>query len=310
MVQKYLYLGTDFRSAFAMAAKKSAAQAQIYTAVPVTKYTADWTIENFLTLAKTFTPGSVLNSPEFEIKFVSNDSKLMITKWHFECHPSVKNNQIYGSRYVYLYIHVSKQTPCPSGTKVSAKFSLGTSKSWNSPFCDINSSDSRVGHWYMFTHEDMIAHPKDYLIEDKLCIKCDISIMLEDCVRSYACNSLTDFSPLRLELSDINAKAKDRQAWQDLKANTVVDLGPSLVTIAFGDEGTEEACHTFPLAARSPVFRKMLTVDMLEKASGRVEMPHISPATGRQCSELFCFLITRRKRRYGIGLHPLYRNSK
>jgi hypothetical protein len=90
-------------------------------------------------------------------------------------------------------------------------------------------------------------------------------------------------SALRLELADINAKARDRQAWENLKNRNVVDLGPSLVTLAFGDEGTEEVCHTFPLAARSPVFRKMLTVDMLEKASGRVEMPHISPATGRQC---------------------------
>jgi hypothetical protein len=70
------------------------------------------------------------------------------------------------------------------------------------------------------------------------------------------------------------------------KADTFVDLGPGTVTMIFGrdEEKVEEQCHTFPLAAHSPVFRKMLTVDMLEKASGRVEMPHISPATGRQCS--------------------------
>jgi hypothetical protein len=136
----------------------------------------------------------------------------------------------------------------------------------------------------MFSHDDLRANPNGYLIEGKLCIKCEMSYMFVDGSRLYACNSLTDFSPLRLERADINATSWDRQAWQDLKANTVVDLGPSLVTIAFGDEGTEEVCHTFPLAARSPVFRKMLTVDMLEKATGRIEMPHISAATGRQCS--------------------------
>ncbi len=136
MTQKYLYFGTDFRSAFAMAAKKSATEANVYTAVPETKYTANWTIENFPALAKTYTPGSVLKSPEFEIKFFSSDWKTMSTKWHFECYPSLKSNQTYGSRYVSLYLHVSKQTPCPSGTKVSAKFSLGTSNSWNSPYCD------------------------------------------------------------------------------------------------------------------------------------------------------------------------------
>jgi hypothetical protein len=70
------------------------------------------------------------------------------------------------------------------------------------------------------------------------------------------------------------------------KADTFVDLGPGTVTMVFGrdEEKVEEECHTFPLAARSPVFGKMLMVDMLEKASGRVELPHISPATGRLCS--------------------------
>jgi hypothetical protein len=262
-----------------MAAKKSATEANVYTSVPVTKYTANWTIENFPTLVGSYTTGSVLKSPEFEIKFVSRDSRLMITKWHFECCPSEKLSNGYANRHASIFLRLSEQTPCPSSTKVAVKFSLGTSRSWNIPYCCINSSQH-----YRFSHEDLTAHPKDFLIEDKLCIKCDISIMLADCVRSYACNSLTDFSPLRLERADINATAWDRQAWQELKNSTAVDLGPSLVTIAFGDEGTEEACHTFPLAARSPVFRKMLTVDMLEKASGRVEMPHISPATGRQCS--------------------------
>ncbi len=70
------------------------------------------------------------------------------------------------------------------------------------------------------------------------------------------------------------------------KADTFVDLGPGTVTMVFGrdEEKVEEQCHTFPLAARSHVFKKMLTVDMLEKASGRVELPHISAATGRLCS--------------------------
>ncbi len=185
---------------------------------------------------------------------------------------------------------MSENTLCPVGTKVAGKFSLlGTPQSWNISYVDIN-SNRRLGQNVTFSDKDLRANPGYYLIEDKLCIKCEMSFLLVGGSRLFACNSLTDFSPLRLELTDINAKARDRQAWQDLKANTVVDLGPSLVTIAFGDEGTEEACHTFPMAARSPVFRKMLTVDMLEKASGRVEMPHISPATGRQCSELFWFL--------------------
>ncbi len=279
-----------------MAAKKPATVANVYTAVPVTKYTANWTIENFPTLTKTYTPGSVLESPEFEIKFFSSDSKLMITKWHFECFPAEKLINGNTSRYASIYLRVSEQTPCPSSTKFALKFSLGTSRSWNIPYCGINSANS--SQHFRFSHEDLTAHPKDFLIEDKLCIKCDISILLKDCVRSYACNSLTDFNHLRLEMADINAKAKDRQAWQDLKADTFVDLGPGTVTMVFGrdEEKVEEQCHTFPLAARSPVFRKMLTVDMMEKATGRIEMPHISPATGRQCSEFVWFLLNESNR--------------
>jgi hypothetical protein len=275
-----------------MAAKKSSTQTQVYTELPVTDHSANWTIKNFPIVFKAYKPGSALKSPEFEIKFVSRDSKTMSTKWHFECFlPEIKLNPFPTNvgLQASLYLVLSEKTLCPVGTKVAGEFSLlGTSRSWNIPYEDINSS-RRLGQSVTFYEKDLRANPNGYLIEDKLCIKCKMSFLLVGGSRLFACNSLTDFSPLRLELADINAKAKDRQAWQDLKADTFVDLGPGTVTMVFGrdEEKVEEECHTFPLAARSPVFRKMLTVDMLEKASGRVEMPHISPATGRQCFEWF-----------------------
>jgi hypothetical protein len=91
------------------------------------------------------------------------------------------------------------------------------------------------------------------------------------------------------------------------KAGTFVDLGPGTVTMIFGrdEEKVEEECHTFPLAARSHVFKKMLTVDMLEKASGRIELPHINAATGRLCSGslwfkfFFYFRVKGTVQRYG-----------
>jgi hypothetical protein len=286
----YLYKCTDFRSAFAMAARESSKPYEVHTAVTCVKRTAFWTIEQFPSLTESYrNSDSVLKSPEFEIKFISSDSKLMSTKWNFECYPGGEFSRKYYRDYVSLYLRLSEQTPCPVDTKVAGILSLGTGV-WHSPYEDINSSH-RFGQHHVCSHDDLTAHPENYLIDDKLCIKCEMSFMLVGGSRLYAGNSLTDFNPLRLKRAEINATAWDRQAWQDLKANTVVDLGPSLVTIAFGDEGTEEVCHTFPLAARSPVFRKMLTVDMLEKASGRVELPHISPATGKQCSEFVWFRI-------------------
>jgi speckle-type POZ protein len=73
-----------------------------------------------------------------------------------------------------------------------------------------------------------------------------------------------------------------------------VDLGPSSVTMVFGQEEVEEVrCHSFPLAARSPVFRAMLTAEMLERRSGRIHMADMSAATGKQ---LLYYLYTGRLR--------------
>ncbi len=63
-----------------------------------------------------------------------------------------------------------------------------------------------------------------------------------------------------------------------------VDLGPGTVTIVFGvgEDRCEKQCHSFPLAARSPVLRTALAADMLERATGRIEIPDISAAAGKE----------------------------
>jgi hypothetical protein len=48
-----------------------------------------------------------------------------------------------------------------------------------------------------------------------------------------------------------------------------------------GNDIEEELCHSFPLAARSPVLRKALTAEMLERSTGRIEIQDMSAATGR-----------------------------
>jgi hypothetical protein len=277
-----------------MAAKESSRPTyKVHTAVIHVQRTAFWTIEQFPTLVNAYANTEGLRSPDFEIKLVGSDSRPVSTKWYFECHPAGETENDDG--YVSLHLHISKQTPCPDGTKVAGKFSSPESTiSWESYYHDINSYP-KLGSSKFYSHKKMKDHPMNYLIKDKLHIKCEMSFLLVGKSRLNACNS-------RLELADVNAKARDRQAWQDLKANTVVDLGPSLVTLAFGDGGKEEACHTFPMAARSPVFRKMLTVDMLEKASGRIELPHISAATGRQCSEFVWFLMNESNRLQPLNL--------
>jgi hypothetical protein len=63
-----------------------------------------------------------------------------------------------------------------------------------------------------------------------------------------------------------------------------VDLGPGTVTVVFGvgEDRYEKQCHSFPLAARSPVLRKALTANMLERATGKIEIPDFSAAAGRE----------------------------
>jgi cbb3-type cytochrome oxidase cytochrome c subunit len=58
-------------------------------------------------------------------------------------------------------------------------------------------------------------------------------------------------------------------------------------------EDGEARCHTFPLAARSPVFRAMLTADMRERASGRIRLKDMKLKTGK---DLLFYLYNRKLR--------------
>jgi hypothetical protein len=128
----------------------------------------------------------------------------------------------------------------------------------------------------------------------KLAIVCDITLLPLAGPRSYV---IGDRSPpahgvtTAAPLAEMNAADRDRRAWARLKEETFVDLGHGAVTLVFGTGAarTEELAHTFPLAARSPVLLKALTLDMVERSSGRIEMPDMSPATGM---EFVYFLYT------------------
>ena len=65
-------------------------------------------------------------------------------------------------------------------------------------------------------------------------------------------------------------------------AQGFVDIGPSNVIFVYGEEEAEQLCHTFPLAAHSPVLRTLLTVNMLERSMGQIRMPDVNVDCGRQ----------------------------
>jgi hypothetical protein len=51
---------------------------------------------------------------------------------------------------------------------------------------------------------------------------------------------------------------------------TLVETGGGRILLVIQDG--EQHCHSFPLAARSPVFRAMLTAGMTEQIRGRIEL--------------------------------------
>ena len=145
------------------------------------------------------------------------------------------------------------------------------------------------------SHEALAASPHTFLTrEDRLVVECRIVLLPEDGPRSYLCSSSRNGRPLKRPHSPDRATtdaviAAGLQTWEALVENNFVDLGPSSVNLYFAEEQEEVRCHSFPLAARSPVFRAMLSADMLERRSGRIQVADMSVAAGK---DLLYYLYT------------------
>jgi hypothetical protein len=91
-----------------------------------------------------------------------------------------------------------------------------------------------------------------------------------------------------------------RHAWEALREQSFVDLGPSTVTLVFGagDVKVEELCHTFPLAARSPVFQVRNWDSNLLSRVSRKKKIWFSAKLGHEMSRIFlkCFYCSQEER--------------
>jgi hypothetical protein len=222
---------------------------------------------------------------------MGKDGERATTVWALQCFPSGDNEENAGFVSVYLHLKSLSQLAVD---RVRAEVSF-----WQL-FADslgLVSHDQAApyywGHPRYVRHGYLASKAEVVLKGQKLTIVCDITLLPLAGPRSYV---IGDHSPppaqgIPAALAEVNAADRDRRAWARLKEETFVDLGHGAVTLVFGTGAarTEELAHTFPLAARSPVLLKALTLDMVERSSGRIEMPDMSPATGK---EFVYFLYT------------------
>ena len=137
---------------------------------------------------------------------------------------------------------------------------------------NVSTVPTYYGFSKYFSHADLAADPGYFLTDnDKLVIDCRITIF-------------QTLARRRLGYAPVPNPDWPMQGFIDLGADSM-----TLVLGAIEEEQEEKPCHTFHLAAQSPVLRTMLTMDMLERSTGRIRMPDVSVATGR---ELLYFLYT------------------
>jgi hypothetical protein len=255
-----------FRKDLQMAGKQAPiADLNFYTEVATSDRSVSWTIEKFPLLVKTTPNGEALTSPKFEIEVTEGDGKQATTEWFLECYPTGEKGQ---AGHVTLYICFSSLGNL-SAKSIRAQCELGLQntelKKFNQTFAN---GDDNWGYPKFLSHKELAIDSGRYLSDGKLIIKCQITLHSVISPRTFVGGPLAEDS-IQMRLAAVSASAASLHAWEALKQEHFVDLGPSTVTLVFGEGAEEELCHTFPLAARSPVLQRMLTTDMLEKSSGR-----------------------------------------
>jgi len=256
------------------------------TDIKTSEHVIAWTIGKIEMLVEVMQKGESLESSRIEIMLVGNNGSSMKTEWYLKCYPvGTENRGLWDGVSLYLCLdpkHRNKIMRLWGNVKLKVKNRLLPECN-----CEFTEAFSETGtlFWKYFINRSLLKESRDSFLNSdaSLEIQCDITIF-----QSFECIPSAHV-PSDASLSDVFSTPLHRQAWDNLKASNFTDLGPSSVILVFGENSEEEPCHTFPLAARSPVFKTMLTIDMLERSTGRICLPDVSSACGR---ELIYFLYT------------------
>jgi hypothetical protein len=194
-----------------MATKEKTTISQFVTEDASVNHTATWTIENLPLLINIFKYGEALKSPEFEIKMLGQDSKLVSTIWHIECYPS--GDSFASSEIVVLYLCYSNKSEPDTSVKGAIICSLSTK--FTPKTKSFNLSRGTKSSFVVISHKDLSAKPENYLISNKLQLKFEISFLPLAGLQTHQLGTRSSELP---KLADVDASAWGRQAWNSLKA--------------------------------------------------------------------------------------------
>jgi hypothetical protein len=242
------------------------ADVKFYTEVATSDRKVSWTIEKFPLLVKTTPNGEALRSPKFEIEVTEGEGKQATTEWYLMCYPTGVKEEHAGHVSIFIYLS-SLGNLSTKNIRAQCELRLQGTELEKFTHTFANGSDN-WGYPKFLSHKELAADSGRYLSDGKLIITCQITLYSVVSPRTFVGGPLAEDS-IQMRLAAVSASAASRHAWEALKQENFVDLGPSTVTLVFGEGAAEEPSHTFPLAARSPVLQRMLTTDMLEKSSGR-----------------------------------------
>jgi hypothetical protein len=204
-----------------MARKENRAVSQFVTENASVNHTVTWTIENLPHLINIYQYGGAFKSPEFEIRVVGTDSKLVSTIWDIECYPS--GNARMCCEFVSLYLCLSNKSEL-NGTAVQGaiKCSLSTKFKVTPETNPFTLSGGTESFFVFISHKDLSAKPENYLIGKKLKLKFEISLLPLAGLQTHQLGIRSSELPKQ---ADVDASAWGRQAWTSLKAGGSTGYG-------------------------------------------------------------------------------------
>ena len=245
---------------------------------PDTHYDHVWSIANFSTMME-MPSGERLFSGRFS--FMVNDKQ---TSWKIECYPNGIEKQDAGFLSIYL-IYLPQFTELPSRTRftlsiVNKEGAKSISDDFEKDF-DIDDEDKYAGDKRFISHEDLQNVDLNLLPDDELTIHCAVTVYPEEEDQEdgdWKLETVVTSGTSRPLLSEVSRGDTEEQA------RFAKCLEDSYVNGQFTDcvvicQGREFKCHKVVLAGRSPVFSAMLTHDMEENRSGRIEIKDLDVDT-------------------------------
>lgn len=252
-----------------MAARRPAVPAEdwCHTEVeeePDIAYRFVWTIERFPRILESWENGKSLESKEFCVRVRGRD-----TLWKLVLTPSGKDHQGFVSLMLH-YLGPADRGESADPVRATVEFSLldvfGTKE--NRRQCDYEFHQKKYSGFAKFASHNVLQSGNLLTNSNILTIHCQVNIKGQLQVRTIAHAS---------RLLDLEPDTAGTQMLEMLEH--AADIGPGQVTLVMKDGWL--TCHTFPLIARSQVFRAMFNHDMRERKENKIDIDDMDVECGR-----------------------------